>query len=210
MKIITMHLGELDTSCYIAASDSGNAAVIDPADNAEHILRTLKENDLTLKLILLTHGHFDHTGAVAELKAATGAKIYIHPADADMSEDRIKNVSYLLPGYVLQPYKPDVLIDEGDSIALDEVAFTVMHTPGHTDGSVMFCTDNVIFSGDTLFSGSVGRTDFYSGSVEKQKQSLRRILALSGEYEIYPGHGEPTTLSQEKRFNPYLLYLKEQ
>lgn len=204
MKIITLHLGELDTSCYIVSSDKGSAAVIDPADNAPLILDKLKQNGLTLEAILLTHGHFDHTGAVAALKNKTDAKIYLHSADADMPYDNRKNVSYLLPGYVLQPFDPDVIISDGDKIKLDEITFTVMHTPGHTDGSVMFITDNCIFSGDTIFCGSVGRTDFYSGSIKKQRESLAKISNMSGNYEIYPGHGEATDLKTEKAYNPYL------
>ncbi|MCH5323820.1 MAG: MBL fold metallo-hydrolase [Eubacterium sp.] len=207
MKIITMNLGELDTSCYIVVSDSGNAAVIDPADNAEHILDVLGKNSLTLKLILLTHGHFDHTGAAAELKEQTGAKVYIHKADECMLDDRQKNVSYLLPGFDYKSFAADVTVDEGDTVTLDEITFTVIHTPGHTAGSIMFTADNAIFSGDTIFEGSVGRTDFYSGSPAQQRQSLQRIMNMDGDFDIYPGHGGKTTLSAEKRHNPYLLYL---
>lgn len=206
MKVISMTLGELGTSCYIVASDSKNAAVVDPAADPERIMAKLNENGLTLKMILLTHGHFDHTGAAAELIQKTGAKVYIHEKDECMLNDTtgVKNVSYLMPGYEYKPFSADVLLYGGDSFDLDEINFTVMNTPGHTAGSVMYFADNCIFAGDTVFEGSVGRTDFYSGDFKAQKQSLKRIAALQDDYVIYPGHGGSTTLKQEKQFNPYL------
>ena len=204
MEIRTLTLGELDTNCYIVISAAGNAAVIDPADEAQKVLDVLKTENAELKMILLTHGHFDHTGAVAQLKEETGAKVYLHEKDECMTDDTIKNVAYLCPGFEYKPYTADKLLSEGDIIRLDEIEFSVINTPGHTAGSVMFFAENCIFAGDTIFEGSVGRTDFYSGDYTAQKKSLARIAALREDYIIYPGHGSSTTLNQEKKFNPYL------
>ena len=204
MQIITMNLGELDTSCYLLASDEGNAAMIDPAGDVDRIIEALSENSLVLKKILLTHGHFDHTGAVAQLKEITGAKVYLHADDECMLSDTIKNAAYLVPGYNYTPFEADVLLSGGDMIFLDELEISVMHTPGHTKGSVMYFVNNSIFTGDTLFEGSVGRTDFYSGDIKAQRESLKRISALKENYTLYPGHGGATTLEDEKKYNPYL------
>lgn len=210
MNIISMTLGALATSSYIIASKSGKAAVVDPADNAEYILGVLKRENLTLSEILLTHGHFDHTGAAADLKEMTGAKVYIHIFDECMLDDKVKNVAYLLPGYNYKPFTADVLLNDGDSFSIDELEFKVMSTPGHTAGSILYFVkdkdsgEEVIFAGDTIFEGSAGRTDFYSGSPTQQIESLKKLAALEKDYVIYPGHGESTTLKQEKRYNMYL------
>ena len=151
MEVKTLTLGELGTNCYIVTSAAGNAAVIDPADDAQRILDTLSAENAELKMILLTHGHFDHTGAVAELKEQTGAKVYIHAKDECMLDDTIKNVAYLCPDYSYKPFTADVLLSGGDIIRLDEVEFSVMSTPGHTAGSVVFFADNCMFAGDTIF-----------------------------------------------------------
>lgn len=204
MEVKTLTLGELGTNCYIVTSAAGNAALIDPADDAQRILDMLSAENAELKMILLTHGHFDHTGAVADLKEQTGAKVYIHAKDECMLDDTIKNVAYLCPDYSYKPFTADVLLSGGDIIRLDEVEFSVMSTPGHTAGSVVFFADNCIFAGDTIFEGSAGRTDFYSGDYIAQRNSLARLAALREDCLIYPGHGGTTTLKQEKQFNPFL------
>ncbi len=206
MEITRLTLGELGTNCYVVESVTGNAAVIDPADDAEAILRELEKNDAELQLILLTHGHFDHTGAVAELKEKTGARVYIHEKDECMTDDTIKNVAYLSPGYEYKPFTADVLLTGGDIINLAEIEFSVMNTPGHTAGSVMYFAEDCIFAGDTIFEGSIGRTDFYSGDYAEQRKSLEKIAALTDDYKIYPGHGGSTTLKQEKLYNPFLSH----
>ena len=204
MQIITMNLGELDTSCYLLVSDEGNAAMIDPAGECDKIVEELSKNSVVLTKILLTHGHFDHTGAVAELKEITGAKVYIHADDECMLSDTIKNVAYLAPGFEYKPFEADVLLSGGDMIFLDELEISVMHTPGHTKGSVMYFVNNSVFTGDTIFEGSVGRTDFYSGDIKAQRETLKRISALKENYTLYPGHGGATTLEDEKKYNMYL------
>lgn len=203
MKIIVMQVGMLSVNCYIVVSDSQNAAVIDPGGEAERILDYLQTNKLTLKRILLTHGHIDHIGAVKVLKDRTGAEIYIHDLDAEMLNDPVKNLASPFR-MAYQPVSPDHIFSDGSRISLDEITFTVMHTPGHTKGSSVFLTGTTIFSGDTLFQGSIGRTDFYGGDYEAMQRSLKKLSELETDYTVLSGHGEKTTLGEEKKYNPYL------
>lgn len=203
MKIIVMQVGMLSVNCYIVVSDSQNAAVIDPGGEAERILDYLQTNKLTLKRILLTHGHIDHIGAVKVLKDRTGAEIYIHDLDAEMLNDPVKNLASPFR-MAYQPVSPDHTFSDASRISLDEITFTVMHTPGHTKGSSVFLTRTTMFSGDTLFQGSIGRTDFYGGDYEAMQRSLKKLSELETDYTVLSGHGEKTTLGEEKKYNPYL------
>ena len=203
MKIIVMQVGMLSVNCYIVVSDSQNAAVIDPGGEAERILDYLQTNKLTLKRILLTHGHIDHIGAVKVLKDRTGAEIYIHDLDAEMLNDSVKNLASPFR-MAYQPVSPDHTFSDASRISLDEITFTVMHTPGHTKGSSVFLTGTTMFSGDTLFQGSIGRTDFYGGDYETMQRSLKKLSELETDYTVLSGHGEKTTLGEEKKYNPYL------
>ena len=203
MKIIVMQVGMLSVNCYIVVSDSQNAAVIDPGGEAERILDYLQTNKLTLKRILLTHGHIDHIGAVKVLKDRTGAEIYIHDLDAEMLNDPVKNLASPFR-MAYQPVSPDHTFSDGSRISLDEITFTVMHTPGHTKGSSVFLTGTTMFSGDTLFQGSIGSTDFYGGDYEAMQRSLKKLSELETDYTVLSGHGEKTTLGEEKKYNPYL------
>ena len=203
MKIIVMQVGMLSVNCYIVVSDSQNAAVIDPGGEAERILDYLQTNKLTLKRILLTHGHIDHIGAVKVLKDRTGAEIYIHDLDAEMLNDSVKNLASPFR-MAYQPVSPDHTFSDASRISLDEITFTVMHTPGHTKGSSVFLTGTTMFSGDTLFQGSIGRTDFYGGDYEVMQRSLKKLSELETDYTVLSGHGEKTTLGEEKKYNPYL------
>ena len=197
-------LSVCDTNCYIVASDAGNAALIDAPDDAPYILDQLDFYDLTLKKILLTHGHFDHIGAVADLQEATGCEVYIHTDDYV----KLKDTGSALTGFFgvggVKPIKNAIPITEDTVIELDEIQFDVLHTPGHTSGSVCYIAGNVMFSGDTLFARSIGRTDMPDGDMKKMMQSLEKIKDLGGDLTIYPGHMSPTTLETEKRLNQYL------
>ncbi|MCL1831688.1 MAG: MBL fold metallo-hydrolase [Oscillospiraceae bacterium] len=198
-------LGALQVNTYIAiASDTKEAVVVDPSDSPKRIIAALEECGATLKAILLTHGHFDHTGAAGELKMFTGAPIYVHSHDAVMLNDMNRSYASMLP-QAFHPCEADVLVKEGDVIAFGALRLTVMETPGHSGGSVIYVCDNVIFSGDTLFAGSVGRTDGWSGDAAVQAQSLAKIKALQGDYRVLPGHGGETTLLREKRENPFMI-----
>ncbi len=209
MNIIPLELPPLGTNCYIVGTGNGEAVVIDPADEGERILAEAESAGLTIKKILLTHGHFDHTGAASFIKEKTGAPIFIHSADVGLLSDGVKALAFFCPGKPFNTCTPDTLLADGDKVTQGDITFTVMSTPGHTAGSVCFiCGDGsgkgTIFSGDTLFKDSIGRSDCYSGDTDTLMRSLDKLRELDGDYDIYPGHGESTTLAAEKRFNPFL------
>lgn len=192
MKIYSLPVSDYETNCYIVEDETTkNAVVIDPGAEEDFILRSLKDAGLTAKLILLTHGHFDHTGAVRPLHEATGAPVWIHEKDVadNLSGTSLKDIANFY--------------DEGDTVTMDSLTFKVINTPGHTPGSCVLMCENVMFAGDTLFAGSCGRTDL-GGDWNTILASLARLAELELDYNIYPGHGESTTLSREKRYNPYL------
>lgn len=193
MKIYTLPLGQLETNCYLVADEDGIAAVIDPAAAPERILQTARENGLAIQAILLTHGHFDHVGAVAGLTQALRCPVWMHENELTLPEYLTDGPLYYTDGY-----------GEGDTVTVGGLQFTVLHTPGHTPGSVCLRCGDALFSGDTLFAGSCGRTDFSGGSGSEMCRSLRRLAQLPGDLAVYPGHGEATTLAREKRENPYL------
>lgn len=195
MNIITMPLGALQTNCYLVCdAASGLCAVIDPGAFGERVLARAQEAGMRIGAILLTHAHFDHTGGLKALHAALPeVRIYVHPDDTDEKT----NMSH---GHLVytDTYR------EGDTVTVGGLTFTVLETPGHTRGSVCLCCENAIFSGDTLFAGACGRTDFAGGSTEAMYASLRRLAQLDGDFSVYPGHGESTTLDAERRYNPYM------
>ena len=193
LKVHTLTLGAYQTNCYIIHEESSKTCcVIDPGYEADTILDALAGK--TLKAILLTHGHFDHVGAVKELVAETGCDVYIHAAEATMPPMVTAGPLYFTHTY-----------DEGDTVSpIAGLEQTVLHTPGHTPGSVCLLMGNEMFSGDTLFACSFGRTDLPGGDPRKMMESLRRLASLQGNFFIHPGHGGSTTLDAEKRFNPYM------
>lgn len=193
MKLITLQVGDYETNCYIVADEkTGGAAVIDPGSEGDYILKTIQRNGLTVKKILLTHGHFDHTGAVEALHKATSAPVYIHRLD----------VSDNLSGTSLKAIA--TTYDEGDTVEMDGLTFKVLNTPGHTPGSCVLLCGEAMFAGDTLFAGSCGRTDFPGGSWSQMLASLRRLAQLEGDYKVYPGHMGSTSLSRERATNPFM------
>ena len=191
MNIQKLTLGLYQTNTYLLANDT-EAVVIDPGYEAATILDALAGK--TLKAILLTHGHFDHVGAVKELVAETGCEVWIHAAEATMPPMVTAGPLYFTHTY-----------DEGDTVSpIAGLELTVLHTPGHTPGSVCLLMGREMFSGDTLFACSFGRTDLPGGDPRKKLESLRRLASLQGDFFIHPGHGGSTTLDAEKRFNPYM------
>ena len=189
--ITRLTLGLYQTNTYIL-SNGTEAAVIDPGYEPDTILDALE--GLTLKAILLTHGHFDHVGAVRELVAETGCEVWIHAAEGTMPPMVTAG-----PLYYTRTY------DEGDTICpITGVEITVLHTPGHTPGSVCLLCGRDLFSGDTLFEGSCGRVDLPGGNGHQMVASLRRLAALQADYQVHPGHGGSTALSAERRYNPYM------
>lgn len=198
MNVKLLQVGPLGTNCYILEDEAARqAAVIDPGGDAPEIIKALEGAEL--RYILLTHGHYDHVGAVAELERAfPQAAVYIHEKD-------LENVDPSLFPLRTQ-VKGANLYGEGDRISFgeDRVRIEVLHTPGHSEGSVTLRCGDLLFCGDTLFAGSCGRTDFPGGSVPKMLASLRRLGGLEGDLEVLPGHMEPSTLEAERQHNPYL------
>ena len=190
--ITKLTLGLYQVNTYLLFNDAGEALVIDPGYEADAILDALEGK--TLKAIVLTHGHFDHVGAVKELVAETGCEVYIHAAEATLPPMMTAGELYYTRTYA-----------EGDTVTpISGVELKVLHTPGHTPGSVCLLWGDQMFSGDTLFEGSCGRVDFPGGDPQEMLKSLRRLASLQAEYQVHPGHGESTTLNREKGYNPYL------
>lgn len=198
MKVKLLRVGPIGTNCYILEDDQTNlAAVIDPGDEPELIQEALEKEGVEVRYLLLTHGHYDHTTAVPALhRVYPQADIYIHQADANGA------------GSTLFPLAGEVddlkLYDEGDVIRLGDHEIQVLHTPGHSPGSVTLKVEDVLFTGDTLFAGSCGRTDLRGGSYEEIMASLKRLGQLEGDYHVCPGHDRTSTLERERQYNPFL------
>lgn len=203
LSVVKLTVGALSENCYILDLGKGKGAVVDPGDEGERIASRLEEMGLKLTAILLTHGHFDHIGAVDYLKKRYGASVYIGKDDEIMLGDKEKSGARIAPFVSFNPTSADVLLEEDSEIELGGVKLKVMATPGHSKGSVCFIGDGVIFAGDTVFKGSVGRTDLYSGNMREQGESIRRLKGIEGNYKLYCGHGEDSTLDFEKSYNPY-------
>ena len=194
MNIHTLSLGAYQTNTYILWQEGcGKCLVIDPGYDADTILDTVSRLGLSVEAILLTHGHFDHVGAVKDLAADTGCRVFLHPAETTLPPQITAGSLYFTDSY-----------DEGDRLNLAGMCVSVLSTPGHTPGSVCLLVENNLFSGDTLFAGSCGRTDFPGGSHAQMLSSLRRLAQLEAELNVYPGHGFSTHLTREKQTNPYL------
>lgn len=202
MKIIRCILGELATNCYLLIDEqTHDAAVIDPADDAETIADALRGEGASLRYILLTHGHRDHTLAAPRLhELFPDAAVYIHPLD----KGTVGTYGYPLDEKLGDDLK---FYDEGDELTLGSLTLRVLHTPGHTGGSVCLLCGAALFCGDTLFAGSMGRIDLPGAQPEKMPDSLARLAALDGDYTVLPGHGETSTLDRERRYNMYLRNL---
>lgn len=199
---LCLPVGRLQANCWLVW-ENGEAVAIDPGDEAPRILRALKERDLTLKAILLTHGHFDHILAADALRKATGAPLICHPAETAVLADPAHN----LTGYTGAPFAltADRTVADGEMIAVGTMSFTVIHTPGHTPGGCCFALEDHLFTGDTLFAGSIGRTDFPGGDPAALNGSLHRLKDLPDDWTVHPGHGETTTLDHERATNPFMV-----
>lgn len=205
MRIIKLKpLSVCDTNSYIVASDKGNCVLIDAPADADYILEQIEMFGLTLKKIFLTHGHFDHVGAVAELVDKTGCEVYIHELDLPKLTDDNGLLLNFFRISGARKYDGAIPFSEDDILTLDELEFDVLHTPGHTSGSVCFIIGTDMFSGDTLFARSVGRTDMPDGNSSMLIQSMKKIYELGGNLNVYPGHMTTTTLDEERKYNPYL------
>ena len=199
MKVSVMQVGPIGTNCYfLQDEESGLMAIIDPGDDWERILHQVKKAEGEVKYILLTHGHYDHTTAVPDLvKALPGVQVYIHQADANGAGSQLFPLAAQVKD--LNNY------DEGDTLSLGSLTIEVLHTPGHSKGSVTLKVGDVLFTGDTLFCGSCGRTDLRGGSYEEIMSSLNRLGQLEGDFHVCPGHDRTSTLERERKYNPFLL-----
>ncbi|MDE5994723.1 MAG: MBL fold metallo-hydrolase [Oscillospiraceae bacterium] len=209
LNVTRFILGEVETNTYVLESD-GVFAVVDPAGENAELLNFLSRKNV--KYVLLTHGHFDHISGVNSVVNATGAEVCIHSLDSEMLSDGVKSHYTSHMGGIQPKIKADLLLNDNDEIMLGETVIRVMHTQGHTNGSVCYILENerIIFSGDTLFRLSAGRTDLAGINPiiagRNELVSLRKLALLSGDYTVYPGHGEETTLQFERENNRYIRY----
>ena len=205
MLIKTIPVGPLATNSYIVACEqTRKAVIIDPGFDVDRIKTQIDQLDLEVVYILLTHGHFDHCSGIGEVKAMFNVPVYMHRDDIPYVAEA-KTHSRMYGFSVPEVPLPDQFIEDGDTISFGDCSFQVIHTPGHTPGGVCFYTPGTLFAGDTLFSGSVGRTDLPGGSFEAISSSIKTgLYNLPDDTVVYPGHGLPTTIGEEKSSNPYV------
>ena len=197
MLIKSFTLGHVQTNCYIVTDEKTlECAVIDPGAESNTILHYLEDNKLKCRYILLTHGHFDHTGAVEEVMNQTGATVCMNRKDVRKSLAEL--------GFRYAPPKGTAFFNEGDKFTVGSLVFEVIETPGHSEGSVTFLCDDALFTGDTLFRDSCGRTDLPGCNAKDMMHSLKKLAELPGDYEVYPGHDAETTLERERHYNYFM------
>ena len=207
MILKALVVGSVATNCYIVGSESSKQGmIIDPGAEARLILKTVSDLGLTISLIAITHLHFDHVGALAPIKEKTGAKIAVHEVEAQAGLGIFSRMlSSMTGGSFSQPPKPDILLKEGDTVAVDNLSFTVLYTPGHSPGGISLYGHGIVFTGDALFNYGIGRTDFPGCSYEELMDSIQnKLMTLPDDTIVYPGHGPSTTIGEERRGNPFL------
>ncbi|MBF0476941.1 MAG: MBL fold metallo-hydrolase [Deltaproteobacteria bacterium] len=204
MIIQTLVVGPIQANCFIlGCEETHEAAVIDPGDEVPRILQALNREGLKASCIINTHCHFDHVGGNRALKEATGADLLIHAADAPgLARLSASAAAWGMAAEDSPP--PDRTIADGDTICFGRINLQVIHTPGHSPGGVSLFTDQMVFVGDTLFAGSIGRTDFPGGDYETLISGVRtKLFSLGDEVKVFPGHGPATSIGEEKRYNPF-------
>lgn len=201
MIIKRLVVGPLEGNCYIVGDERARESiVIDPGDEPDRIIELIKKEDLEVTSIVCTHAHFDHIGAAGDIKRATGARILIHRDDMELYEAAKEQAAFW--GYDLDDIlPPDGFLEEGGEVKVGSLRFKVLHTPGHSPGGICLYGEGIVFTGDTLFQGSVGRTDFHGGDITKLKGSFRRLIDLPGQTKVFSGHGAETTVERERKEN---------
>lgn len=194
-------VGPLENNCYVIADDkSKECLIIDPGDEPDRILDFIEDNHLKAKYIVCTHGHFDHVGAVSDIKSQTGAEVVIHSDDLEIYRKTREQGS--MWGFEVDAQtEPDLFVSDGDSVSIGDLKFEVLHTPGHSPGGICLYGEGILVTGDTLFAGSVGRTDLYGGDVRRLKESFGRLVSLPENVKVLPGHGPESTIGREKIAN---------
>lgn len=207
MKIKNIVVGPLQNNCYIIYDEKNlESMVIDPGDEPDMIMDFIESSKLSVKYIICTHAHFDHIGVVDDIKRETGAKIVIHRDDLEIYLRAQDHAA--LWGFDIDPLpKPDMFVSEGDELSIGQLKFEVFHTPGHSPGGICLYGEGIIITGDTVFAGSVGRTDLPGGNIQELKKSFKRIIELPAETQILPGHGDLSTIMEEKEVNFFVQEL---
>mgnify|MGYP003760414693 CR=1 FL=1 len=204
MALYVLQNGIFDSNTYIL-SDDKECVVIDCGVNPREIMNIVESKGLNVKYIILTHGHFDHIYYVHDLKEKTGAKLCLHENELNLYRDPLRNGSMMFgSGREVKTVMPDILLKDGHKLQAGNLSLEIIHTPGHSPGSICILSDDMLFSGDTLFAMSVGRTDFPGGSATAMRESLhQKLFTLDESITVYPGHGPKTTIGYEKEHNPY-------
>jgi len=203
MNVERLVVGPLEANCYVVTDGTGEGIVIDPGGQPETILAAIKRLKANIKYIILTHGHLDHAVGLPQVKASAGALVALHSDDIPLLNDR--TLSAWLGMSLPRMPPPDIKLQDWQEIRAGELSLTVLHTPGHTPGGICLLGEGVLFSGDTLFQNSIGRADLPGGDQDTLTQNIQtRLMILPDDTIVYPGHGPPTTIGQERRYNPFL------
>ena len=204
MIVKRLQAGVYAANCYIIHTEDGDGLVVDSAGDVDEIVKYLEDSSVKVGAIVLTHGHGDHIGGVLELKELLDVPVMVHSDDEDMVKNSALNLSTSMPMGEVN-FKPDILLNDGDDIPLGDRSVKVIHTPGHTKGGICLLVDGILITGDTLFQGSIGRTDLYGGDFDiLMKSIVEKLMILPDDTVVYPGHGGPSTIGVERRNNPFI------